>query len=159
MKFSLENFILRSSQRERSRTFSCSNPDASVGVPTLRRDYCFYLIIESSWNPMIIFCLLVYPEHSLAECWRACFVCVFLPILWLCIAYNCIFSFQSSSEDFHNSFSVHIATPKFTKWTKAGLRHAYSAPRVELRRPTQERWSEQYSHPPHEVKAGAGDVI
>ena len=28
----------------------------------------YYLTMKSSWNPMIIFCLLVYPEHSLAEC-------------------------------------------------------------------------------------------
>lgn len=67
-------------------------------------------------------------------------VCVFtyqLPIYIGIDAYNCIFSFQSSSEDFHNGFSVypaklsrsrkHRATPcllRSTKWSFEGQRRS-----------------------------------
>src|SRR3990167_2128671 len=56
-------------------------------------------------------CLLKYKTllepHTCFLFWLL--VCVFLPILWLCIAYNCLFDCQSSSETFHTKFSVYPA--------------------------------------------------
>ncbi len=39
------------------------------------------------------------------------FLCVFLTNTWFCIAYNCLFSFQCSSESFHTKISVHHSFP------------------------------------------------
>ena len=81
-----------------SRTFSYhTSPEASRGEATphsakcvprsrVRRDGVGYFFSSN-------YCLLT------------CFVCVcFLPILWLCIAYNQLFSYQCSSKKVHMNF-------------------------------------------------------
>ena len=61
----------------------------------------------------------------LVSCLLVCVAC--LPILFGS-AYNCLFNFQSSSEDFHMRFSGTSLCPA-KLYAKQDPRHAYFAPR------------------------------